>query len=138
MYSREQNYRENIPDNYNGITMGANNDRRRDECRFIPEKEDACVKNDCPPKHEDCQKEIAHHREDCKRDECFPPCEDKCERKDDGRSGGILSSLLCRLGFDGVDNMDFIILFVALLLMSSDKRDEDSYIWLLLLFLLIK
>lgn len=147
MYSREQSYREGIPDNYNGTAMGARNEKRdceypKEECRRPPKKEDCFVCDNRPPQKDECppQKE----RDGCARDECYPPPPyDECrecppQKRQDERGGGILSSLLCRLGFDGVDNTDFIILFVALLLMSGDKKDEDSYIWLLLLFLLIK
>ena len=108
MYTRDESYQSNVPDNYAGIAM-------KDECR-----------NECPPPR----------RDEC-RNECPPPRREECQMQK-CNDGGIFSSLLSRLGLGGIDSTELIILLAALLLLSSDdKCDDNSYIWVLLLLLLV-
>ncbi len=159
MYTREQkSYKDTIPDNYSGIAMGASPYSRDEKCERIPrcEKDRGPMRNDCPPPEDRCPQKDDGVCPPPRDDGCYspekdeycpppPPHSDNCapQRCDDGCDGkkgasGIFSSLLHRLGFDGVDSTELIILFAALLLMSGDGKDDDSYIWLLLLFLLIR
>ncbi len=124
MYTREHNdFCDGIPDNYNGIAMKGKHPERR-LCDDKHECNDRC---ECNDKHE-CN-------DRCERDVCKSPViEPKCQEK---KGGGILSSLLGRLGLGGIDTTELAILFVALLLMSDGGCDDENYIWVILLLLLL-
>ena len=136
MYSREQkDFKNSIPDNYGGITMKAeppraHHDRCDDACPPCNDRGDntqPCNEGRFPPPHDDnCRRDT-----DCNAGACQVPQNHPPERK-----GGILSSLFGRLGLDGIDSTELIILVAALLLMNGDG-DDDNYIWIVLLLLLI-
>ena len=108
MYTREHNdYHDNIPDNYGGIA----------------------IKSQCDDKRERDGRRECDDRRECERHEqkCYPK-----------RSSGIFSSLLGKLGLDGIDTTELVLLFAALLLIGDgDNCDDDNYIWVILLLLLI-
>lgn len=124
MYTREHNdFLDGVPDNYNGIAMkGKRPDRHACEDSHECDKresDDTCKRDDT------CDCDV------CKR----PVIEPRCHEK---KSAGLLSSLLDKLGLGGIDTTELVILFVALLLMSEgDCGDEENYIWVILLLLLL-
>lgn len=113
MYVRNQGYKEpsgEIPENYSGIALSKSENAEN-------------VNNNLQNEEEKSQNAMNFIANEPKREDC---------KKSSGN--GILSGLLDRFGLRGIEGSDITLLALAILLLSGE---DDDYIWIFLLLLLI-